>query len=117
MSDERKKPCAAFWITVALIAVLVGYPLSIGPAVLIAGQRLPSDTLRSAYRPIGRVYWRVPVLRGAMDTYVRFWGVRCWKRYFWEWVDYDGSIHEDNRFSFQPHRSRAVEKNGQNNPQ
>jgi hypothetical protein len=27
-----RKPTAGFWITVALVAVLVGYPLSIGPA-------------------------------------------------------------------------------------
>jgi hypothetical protein len=29
---DRKHPTAAFWITVALVVVLVGYPLSIGPA-------------------------------------------------------------------------------------
>ena len=28
---DRKKPGVAFWITVALVAVLVGYPLSYGP--------------------------------------------------------------------------------------
>ena len=27
-----RQPSAAFWITVALVAVLVGYPLSFGPA-------------------------------------------------------------------------------------
>ena len=29
---DRKQPTARFWITVALVAVLVAYPLSIGPA-------------------------------------------------------------------------------------
>ena len=28
---DRKKPGAAFWITAAVVAVLVGYPLSFGP--------------------------------------------------------------------------------------
>jgi hypothetical protein len=28
-----RKPSAGFWITVTLVAVLVGYPLSFGPAV------------------------------------------------------------------------------------
>jgi len=28
---DRKHPSVAFWITVALVAVLVGYPLSWGP--------------------------------------------------------------------------------------
>jgi|SRR5579863_3080599 len=29
---KNKHPTAAFWLTVALVAVLVGYPLSFGPA-------------------------------------------------------------------------------------
>ena len=28
---DRKHPSAAFWLAVALVAVLVGYPLSLGP--------------------------------------------------------------------------------------
>jgi len=32
MSEDRKKPTAGFWITVALATMLVGYPLSFGPA-------------------------------------------------------------------------------------
>ncbi len=31
MTSDRKKPTAGFWITVVLVAVLVGYPLSWGP--------------------------------------------------------------------------------------
>jgi len=31
MSEERKSPAAALWLTVGLVAVLVGYPLSFGP--------------------------------------------------------------------------------------
>ena len=29
---DRKKPGVAFWATVVLVVLLVGYPLSIGPA-------------------------------------------------------------------------------------
>jgi hypothetical protein len=32
MTSDRKHPSATFWLTVALFAVLVGYPLSFGPA-------------------------------------------------------------------------------------
>ena len=32
---DRKKPGVAFWATVALVVVLVGYPLSLGPACWI----------------------------------------------------------------------------------
>ena len=28
---DRTRPSVAFWLTAALVAVLVGYPLSIGP--------------------------------------------------------------------------------------
>jgi len=32
---DRKHSSAAFWITVALVVVLVGYPLSFGPAMCL----------------------------------------------------------------------------------
>jgi hypothetical protein len=32
---DRKKPGVAFWATVALVVVLVAYPLSFGPACWI----------------------------------------------------------------------------------
>jgi hypothetical protein len=40
VTANRKQPSAGFWITVALVAVLVGYPLSVGPAFWIKS-RLP----------------------------------------------------------------------------
>jgi hypothetical protein len=53
----RKKPTAGFWITVALVAVLVGYPLSFGPACWISGRLQPSGRFVSvAYRPILRIW-------------------------------------------------------------
>ncbi len=33
--NDRKRPSAAVWITVALLVVLVGYPLSFGPVCWI----------------------------------------------------------------------------------
>ena len=33
---DRKKPGVAFWATVGLVVVLVGYPLSFGPACWLA---------------------------------------------------------------------------------
>jgi hypothetical protein len=32
MTPDRKHPAVAFWITVTLLVVQVGYPLSFGPA-------------------------------------------------------------------------------------
>jgi hypothetical protein len=36
MGEERKRASAAFWATVALVVLLVGYPLSIGPACWVS---------------------------------------------------------------------------------
>ena len=54
---DRKKPTAGFWITVALVAVLVGYPLSFGPACWISSRTNSTGETESAlpvnlYQPI-----------------------------------------------------------------
>ncbi len=52
MSD-RKKPTAGFWITVAVVAVLVAYPLSFGPACWITSRcSIQGDWLLVVYRPM-----------------------------------------------------------------
>jgi len=57
MTSPRKKPSAGFWIVVAMVAVLVGYPLSFGPACwLTAGQHgrmTPYHPVMMVYVPIG----------------------------------------------------------------
>jgi hypothetical protein len=48
MAPDRKHPSVAFWLAVALVAVLVGYPLSIGPAYWTTS-RCESEWLEEAY--------------------------------------------------------------------
>jgi hypothetical protein len=48
---DRKKPGIASWATVVVVAVLVGYPLSFGPACRLAGQ------WPEVARPLAIVYW------------------------------------------------------------
>jgi hypothetical protein len=61
MTDDRKKPGVAFWATVGLVVVLVGYPLSFGPACWIVGR---TETSIVKYAEI--MYW--PILRiAALD--------------------------------------------------
>ncbi|HLJ09565.1 MAG TPA: hypothetical protein VKU82_00175 [Planctomycetaceae bacterium] len=74
-----------------LFAILIGYPLSLGPAYSIFGPRFNLD-LPSAYRPVARLYWRVPLVRSPMDKYMRLWGVRCRVRDFWGQLDFRGLI-------------------------
>ena len=52
MTDLRK-PGAGFWIAVALVAVLVGYPLSFGPACSVASRGYVQEpTISSIYTPV-----------------------------------------------------------------
>jgi hypothetical protein len=58
---SRKHHSAAFWATVVVVAVLVGYPLSFGPACwLVDRQLLPSQPARSFYDPLLAVIARSP---------------------------------------------------------
>jgi hypothetical protein len=53
---SRKKPSVAFWATVALVVVLVGYPLSFGPACWLVGTGvLKHDPVLTVYKPIVRL--------------------------------------------------------------
>ena len=40
---SHRQPTAGFWISVALVAELVGYPLSLGPACWLADRSIISD--------------------------------------------------------------------------
>jgi len=52
MSSPRN-PSTGFWITVALVAVLVGYPLSFGPAMWFVGRgHLHRKIVERAYWPV-----------------------------------------------------------------
>jgi hypothetical protein len=53
MSEEPKKPGAAYIMTVSLVLVLLLYPLSLGPACWIASRaNRGATTLGDVYRPI-----------------------------------------------------------------
>ena len=64
---DRKKPSAGIWITVALVAMLVGYPLSFGPACWLAamptsGFLVGPHKVMIVYWPLGRAAtWNAPV--------------------------------------------------------
>jgi hypothetical protein len=62
MTPDRKKPSAALWITVALLAVLVGYPLSFaGTIALAAFGLLPDrgrDIAKIVFYPLIRIIER-----------------------------------------------------------
>lgn len=53
MSNERKGRGAAFWTIVAVVMVLVIYPLSFWPACTLVGREiLPAETTGIVYWPL-----------------------------------------------------------------
>ena len=53
MTSDRKKPGVAFWASVVLVGLLIGYHLSFGPACWLASHTNAStDWLPFFYRPI-----------------------------------------------------------------
>jgi hypothetical protein len=77
MTHDRH-PSAAFWITVALIAVLVGYPLSFGPAcwwlskpVTLPFVSMKAKRVPAIYSPIGRLARRAGT--GRLQTAINWY--------------------------------------------
>lgn len=68
---DHKQPTAGFWITVTLVAVLVGYPLSFGPASRFLLER---PYLRAAYRPLVHLAIDGPK---PVQTPLRWWVGKC----------------------------------------
>ena len=51
MASDRRHPPVALWVTIALVAMLVGYPLSFGPACWISSRRGTGvSVVNSAYQ-------------------------------------------------------------------
>jgi hypothetical protein len=78
MTTSRKRPTAAFWITVALVAVLVGYPLSFGPAWWLTHQDWCPDGVYFAYLDIYRPLRRLRVdgpypIHEVISWYANLW--------------------------------------------
>jgi len=58
---DRTKPGVAFWATVGLVVVLVGYPLNFGPACWISSRVQPSgEAVSLFYRPVAWVIYNGP---------------------------------------------------------
>ncbi len=76
-APDRKRPTAGFWITMALVAVLVGYPLSIGPAVYVCAEApiWLRDPVHEMYGPLRWALDRCPQSwqEEIVDPYLGWW--------------------------------------------
>jgi hypothetical protein len=82
MADSRK-PSAAFWTAVALTVLIVGYPLSLGPACWISSRAgRGENAVTIVYRPIlWNVSWNG---RQPLHRLVTWYSKLC-ARTGWEW--------------------------------
>jgi len=77
---DREDPSAGFWITVALLVVLVGYPLSFGPACWISSRtNSGARSVQLIYGPICTALSHVPILfSSAVRQYVNVLAANNW---------------------------------------
>jgi len=70
MTSDRKKPGVAFWTTVVVVVLLVGYPLSFGPACWISSRTgFALRALPTVYRPfVMLMAGRVPTEHQRMEA-------------------------------------------------
>jgi hypothetical protein len=81
---SRKKPGVAFWATVALVVVLIGYPLSFGPACWISSHlNAGTRAVRVIYRPI--TWGLSDEYSGTLDSAIRWYARLCAANANWEW--------------------------------
>ena len=78
MTSARKKPGVAFWVTVVVVAALVGYPLSFGPwlcAWRIWGDVGSSEqmTAYGFFAPLDRCAGRLPRFGNLYIDYLKSW--------------------------------------------
>ena len=90
MSD-RKKPGVAFWATVAVVVVLVGYPLSFGPACWVTSRmNIGASAIPVLYRPLT---WAMSPDADTTINRVSTWYAKIGAPGDWEWVpDWDADL-------------------------
>jgi hypothetical protein len=68
---DRKKPTAGFWVTVALVGVLVAYPLSFGPACWLSDRDIVP--YRSTYVVFAPLIGRASDRESAVAPLLNWW--------------------------------------------
>ena len=94
MTSDRQKPGVAFWVTVVLVAMLVGYPMSFGPACWWFTRSTTREgttvVMGSTQHYVPRFYWPIGWLAARGPTpVVRAIGWYGTLRYRWVLVPTD----------------------------
>jgi len=77
-TSNRKHPSVAFWLTVALVAAIVAYPLSFGPACWLALRgSLPKQPTARLYKPLIAATFNCPKpVRQTLRKYAEWFAPR-----------------------------------------
>jgi hypothetical protein len=67
---DRKKPGVAFWATVAVVVVLIGYPLSFGPWIMAQEHFRQLDFFVPFYAPLHTAIASGPAV--VIDPYIGY---------------------------------------------
>ncbi len=95
MIQSHKKPTAGFWTAVALVAVLVGYPLSFGPACALVWRNPLAfrSLVARTYSPMRFLATDGPApVREIVTRYVEFWAPKR--------VIREGSVFSNDTWSY-----------------
>jgi hypothetical protein len=70
MGDTKNKPGAGFWGTAVVVAILILYPLSFGPACWISSRLdLGADAVSAVYRPMTWKLFRDDLVARTIEQY------------------------------------------------
>jgi hypothetical protein len=70
---DRKKPGVAFWATVVVVAALVAYPLSLGPALWMENRGLLQSDYLTVYGPLEGLGMQFGWFGAVLRSYASLW--------------------------------------------
>ncbi len=101
-----RKPTAGFWITVVLFVVLVGYPLTFGPACWTVSRRnVGASSLHAVYWPL---LWGMSLNQSisvALYQYAELGAARDW-----HWRDFTDYPYNNPDKFFWVHKSATASR-------
>jgi hypothetical protein len=75
-SDISNDKPGSLWFLWSVVALLLAYPLSLGPVALAYKTKRPPNFISDMYEPLEYVYHRSALAHNAIDWYLHVWGVR-----------------------------------------
>jgi len=89
MTADSKSPGLMFWTTVMVLVLLVGYPLSFGPACWMTSRlNAGASAIPVVYRPLT---WTMSPSSNALMNRLSSWYAKVGASDDWEW----GPVHDE----------------------